>query len=112
VAVTLAGKAPPGLDVAVYVLDDRGRRIIDDALSDHLGFPFDAGEEHPLVVTLPAILRSGDYALGVWLGTPHEEYLDTVVQGFTIAPRGEDREESMRRPRLTQPPVEWELDGP
>jgi ABC-type polysaccharide/polyol phosphate transport system ATPase subunit len=111
VEVRLAGRAPPGLDVAVYVLDDQGRRIIDDALSDHLGFPFDAGEKHSIVVTLPAILRSGDYALGVWLGTPHEEYLDTIVHGFTIAPRGEDREESMRRARLTQPPVEWELNG-
>ena len=110
VRLSLSGEPPPGLDLAVYVLDDQGRRIIDDALSDHTGIPSVAGGLST-TVTLPPILRAGDYALGVWMGTPHEEYLDAEVHAFTVAPRGEDRDEGVRRRRLVQPPVEWEIDG-
>ena len=110
VRLRFSGEAPPGLDLAVYVLDQQGRRIIDDALSDHAGIPTSAAG-FSITVTLPPVLRAGDYALGVWMGTPHEEYLDAEVHGFTVAPRGEDRDEAVRRARLVQPPVEWEIDG-
>jgi hypothetical protein len=110
VRLGLTGEIPPGLDLAVYVLDEQGRRIIDDALSDHAGIPATA-DGLSMTVTLPPVLRAGDYALGVWLGTPHEEYLDAAVHAFTVAPRSEDRDEAVRRSRLIQPPVEWEIDG-
>jgi ABC-type polysaccharide/polyol phosphate transport system ATPase subunit len=110
VRLELSGEPPPGLDLAVYVLDDQGRRIIDDALSDHAVIPISVSG-FSTTVTLPPVLRAGDYALGVWIGTPHEEYLDAEVHAFTVAPRGEDRDEGVRRARLVQPPVEWNIDG-
>ena len=61
-------------------------------------------------MTLPPILRAGDYAVGVWIGTTHEEYLDASVHAFTIAPSERDKQEAMRRRRLVQPPVEWRVD--
>jgi ABC-type polysaccharide/polyol phosphate transport system ATPase subunit len=110
VRLRLSGELPPGLDLAIYVLDDQGRRIIDDALSDHAAIP-PGGEGLSTTITLPPVLRAGDYALGVWMGTPHEEYLDAEVHAFRVAPRGEDRDEWVRRPRLVQPPVEWKIDA-
>ena len=99
---------PAALDLAIYVLDAEGRRIIDDALSDRRE-PV-TRETESMTVTLPPVLRAGDYALGVWMGTAHEEYLDAEVLAFTIRPRSEDRAESLRRPRVVQPPVEWSVE--
>ncbi len=111
VRLALRGSPPPDLDLAVYVLDEQGHRIIDDALSDHAAFPDAGAEQHFISVTLPAILRAGDYAVGVWIGTPHEDYLDASVHAFTIAPRSDDKQKTIRRRRMVQPPVEWRIDG-
>lgn len=110
VRLELSGPAPPGLDLAVYVLDEHGHRVIDDALSDHAAFPEGGADRYSITATLPPILRAGDYAVGVWIGTTHEEYLDASVHAFTIAPSERDKEEAMRRRRLVQPPVEWRVD--
>jgi ABC-type polysaccharide/polyol phosphate transport system ATPase subunit len=106
VRLRFSAPPPPGVDLAVYVIDAEGRRIIDDALSDHRS-PALAKSTESMIVTLPPVLRAGDYVLGVWIGTPNEEYLDAEVLAFTVHPRSEDRAESLRRPRLVQPPVEW-----
>jgi ABC-2 type transport system ATP-binding protein/lipopolysaccharide transport system ATP-binding protein len=111
VRLRLNGVAPPGLDLAVYLLDEQGHRVIDDALSDHAALPAGGAARHTVSVTLPPILRAGDYAVGVWIGTAHEEYLDTEVHAFKVAPRGGDKDEAMQRRRLVQPPVQWRVDG-
>ena len=100
----------PRLDVAVYVVDSRGRRVIDDALSDHatptLGH--EAGLR-TVVITIPPILRAVEYGLGLWIGTPGDDYLDREVITFELAPRPDDASASLRRERVVVPAVRWDV---
>jgi hypothetical protein len=108
VRLALRGQATPGFDLAIYVLDSEGRRIVDDALSDHARVPLKSLGEAEVRITLPPLLRAGDYALGVWLGTGPEVYIDAPVKAFSVVPGPADHDESLRRPRLVQPAVDWE----
>jgi ABC-2 type transport system ATP-binding protein/lipopolysaccharide transport system ATP-binding protein len=61
----------PGLDCAVYLSTLRGVRVVDEAWSD-------AGEavagvgSYVARLQVPSLLNAGDYAVGVWFGTPYE----------------------------------------
>jgi ABC-type polysaccharide/polyol phosphate transport system ATPase subunit len=103
----------PGLDVAIYVLDRYGARVIDEAWSDagsaHHPLPVDVGT-YEVRMRVPPAFRAGQYVLGVWLGTDHETFVDRDdVLRFTVIPRPEDREEELRRPRSMVLPVDWSV---
>lgn len=79
------GEALPGLDLALYLTNDRGVRVLDQTLSDgsHYGSgsPTDANYRlsvgrHLVRLSIPPMLNVGDFTAGLWLGTPHEELLD------------------------------------
>jgi ABC-type polysaccharide/polyol phosphate transport system ATPase subunit len=105
--------AIPALDIALWILDEQGRRLVDDAWSDTRSQPvrMQAGESYEVRAVVPPLMRAGDYVLGAWLGPEggYEAILDEELARFTILPRPGDREEWLRRPRVTQPPVRWEL---
>jgi ABC-type polysaccharide/polyol phosphate transport system ATPase subunit len=103
----------PALDIAIWILDDRGQRVLDDPWSDTRSEPvrMSGGECYEVRAVVPPIMRAGDYVLGVWIGEEgaYETVLDEELARFTVLPRPGDRDESLRRPRVTQPPVRWNL---
>jgi ABC-type polysaccharide/polyol phosphate transport system ATPase subunit len=103
----------PGLDLALRIIDGDGRRVVEDAWSDTRGEPVRARpeEEYEARVVVPPLLRAGDYVLGAWIGTEtgHETFMDEELARFSVAPRPDDPEERLRRPRLVQPDIRWEV---
>lgn len=57
-----------GLDVAVYITNVRGVRILDEVLSDSLADRFPVGT-HQVALELPPVLNVGEHTVGVWIGT-------------------------------------------
>ena len=97
------------LDLAVYVINGEGVRVLDEALSDSGSNGLSGAGTHRLAVSIPPLLRAGDYTLGLWIGNDYEELFDGEVTRFTVLPRPEDREHMLTRPRIVQPPVKWQL---
>lgn len=78
-----------GFDIAVYLTNSRGTRILDEALSDTERQPLAAGN-HRLRLEIPPLLNVGNYTIGVWFGTAHEDILDVpTALSFTL--EGSDR---------------------
>jgi len=81
-----------GIDAGLYVLDERGVRVIDDALSDapagsFLGSP----GTYRLTAVIEPVLEAGRYTLGIWIGTHAEDFFLDEVGSFELrAPPGED----------------------
>jgi ABC-type polysaccharide/polyol phosphate transport system ATPase subunit len=83
----------PGLDLAIFVTTASGVRVLDELLSDSAAPRLSAGRfQADLVV--PPLLNVGDFAVGLWFGTPHEEIMDEPVSvTFTIQGSDQDRPE-------------------
>jgi ABC-type polysaccharide/polyol phosphate transport system ATPase subunit len=64
----------PGLDLAVLVTTDTGVRVLDELLSEQTKARFTPGS-YRVEVVIPPLLNTGDYSVGLWFGTPHEEFL-------------------------------------
>ncbi len=101
----------PRLDLALYVINADGVRVLDDALSDH-GESLPGRGRQVVTVSIPPLLRAGDYTLGVWIGDDYEQLFDAEVLAFTVRPRPEDREEHLLRQRLVQPTLGWRVATP
>jgi ABC-type polysaccharide/polyol phosphate transport system ATPase subunit len=98
----------PGLDIAIYLLDQHGIRVVDEALSDQQRGPVPSSPgQHEIIMTLPPVLPAGPYVVGIWMGTHHETFLDTEVLRLTLWPLPDDRQESIHRRRVIQAPVQW-----
>ncbi len=97
------------LDLAVYVINGEGVRVLDEALSDSGSDALSGAGPHRLAVSIPPLLRAGEYTLGVWIGNEYQELFDGEVTRFTVLPRPYDREQTLTRPRVVQPPVKWQL---
>jgi ABC-type polysaccharide/polyol phosphate transport system ATPase subunit len=79
----------PGLDLAIYVTDHRGVRILDQALSETSQPRLPAGS-YRAQVTVPPLLNVGDFTVGIWFGTAHAELLhEPAAASFTL--HGRDR---------------------
>jgi ABC-type polysaccharide/polyol phosphate transport system ATPase subunit len=65
----------PGLDITVFVESLRGARVLDEAWSE--AAPDERGEpgEYVARVTVPPVLAVGDYAAGIWIGSPYENHV-------------------------------------
>ena len=74
----------PGLDLAVLLTSSRGVRVVDELLSDRSPVRLSPGR-YRVALTVPVLLNVGDYAAGVWFGTPYEELLDLPTAArFTV----------------------------
>lgn len=79
----------PGLDLAVYVTDARSVRILDEVLSDGGPVRLPRGR-HRVRLPVPPMLNVGDFTVGLWLGTAHEDLLDEpAAAAFSL--HGHDR---------------------
>jgi ABC-2 type transport system ATP-binding protein/lipopolysaccharide transport system ATP-binding protein len=114
----VARSALPDLNIAIYLLDHRGTRVLDEALSDTpdwKGSITRAGEYEALL-TLPPVLAAGSYTIGVWIGSTigsaeGETFLDREVLNLQLWPHPLDGQESADRPRVVHPPVKWEVNS-
>jgi hypothetical protein len=65
----------PGLDVALYLVNQRGVRVFDEVWSDTAGDRPEGPGRFVASVRVPPVLNVGDYAVGVWIGQGFEEIL-------------------------------------
>ncbi|MPY94079.1 MAG: ATP-binding cassette domain-containing protein [Acidimicrobiia bacterium] len=65
----------PGLDIALYLLNQRGVRVFDEVWSDTVPERAEGPGRLAASVTVPPLLNVGDYAVGVWVGQGFEEIL-------------------------------------
>jgi ABC-type polysaccharide/polyol phosphate transport system ATPase subunit len=101
-----------GLDLAVYLVNTGGMRVLDESVSDRpelIGTLSDAGR-YRVLLDIPPYLSSGEYAVGIWIGTNVEELLDQQALRFELTPRAEDRREEISRPRLLHGVGSWRVD--
>jgi ABC-2 type transport system ATP-binding protein/lipopolysaccharide transport system ATP-binding protein len=104
----------PGLDVAFWVLNATGTRIVDERLSDEGGGVrerFERPGRYEIRLALPPLLPPGDYALGAWLGTEATDFFYGEILEFDVLPLPTDRQELRERPRVVSPGVGWSVRG-
>ena len=98
----------PRLDLAIYLVNSRGVRVIDDSYSDtgDLRLASEPGR-YQAALTLPPVLAGDDYVLGVWFGAGNDTYVHKDLFTFRLWRGREDPGDE--RPRVAQPPVRWEV---
>jgi ABC-2 type transport system ATP-binding protein/lipopolysaccharide transport system ATP-binding protein len=97
------------LDVAIWVNNSAGTRILDEVFGDvreHRG-ALDTPGLREVTITVPPLLRPGEYTVGVWLGTPKDEFFDQGVLTMQVIQRLDDSPELARRARMAAPQVVW-----
>jgi ABC-type polysaccharide/polyol phosphate transport system ATPase subunit len=105
-------EAHPGLDCALYLVNERGVRVIDEALGEHplLRQRLAQQGEHRLVMEVPPLLAAGDYSIFGWFGTDRSDYFDDRLGTLTVRPRPDDRPHDVRKPRIIVGATRWQLD--
>ncbi|SEQ05619.1 ABC transporter ATP-binding protein [Microlunatus flavus] len=79
----------PGVDLALYVSDTRSVRILDEALSDRTPGVLHRGRQR-VRLRVPPMLNVGDFTVGLWVGTAHEDLVDEPAAA-TFSLHGHDR---------------------
>jgi ABC-type polysaccharide/polyol phosphate transport system ATPase subunit len=81
----------PGLDIALYVTTHSGIKVFDEALSDH-GLERLPPGAYCAELAVPPVLNVGDFSVGLWLGTVHEDLIhEPAAVSFTLSGSGHDR---------------------
>jgi hypothetical protein len=62
-------------------------------------------------MVVPPILAPGDYVLVGWLGTEAETIVVREILAFSLWPGPRDTSEAIRRIRIVQPGVEWNVEA-
>jgi ABC-type polysaccharide/polyol phosphate transport system ATPase subunit len=104
----------PVISVALWLQDQRGIRVLDEVWGEHGGDVLavdDPPREIEAAITVPPILPSGDYLLGVWVGSSYDSFLEQEVLRFRVWPRTDDPTDALNRDRVVQPPVRWRVHG-
>jgi hypothetical protein len=106
-------RAPtPGLDMAIWLLNETGARVIDEDWSDaEPDRSFQEPGDYRVAVSVPPVLPAGRYTLGVWLRSQYQQLMDDEVLTLEVAPRPDDTTEMVERTRLVQPPVSWSVQS-
>jgi ABC-2 type transport system ATP-binding protein/lipopolysaccharide transport system ATP-binding protein len=105
-------QASAPLSVAFVVRDEEGVVVLDEDWGADTGdaiTPTDLPAEYEVRLTIPAVLPARDYRVELWIGTPFETVLRREVLAFRLAPLADDMDESLRRKRVVQPPVSWQV---
>ena len=61
----------PGLDLSLVLTSARGLRMLDEAWSDTRTPTTGEPGRYVAQISVPAVLPTGDYAVGVWIGSAH-----------------------------------------
>lgn len=65
----------PGLDLSAVITDLEGRILVDEAWSDYRPDHRIGPGTYVARLNIPPVLNTGDYAVGLWMGAPHEDYV-------------------------------------
>ncbi len=98
----------PQIDLAVYLLTPSRLQVLSENTSDQ-EIQITGPGRFTVTLTVPELLTPGDYVAGIWLASLWEALVYEEVLQFTILPRPDDRSEALRRPRLVQPNVVWDV---
>jgi hypothetical protein len=103
----------PDLDVAIYLVNRQGVRVLDEAWSDTGARPRAGGApgEYETALTIPPMLASGEYVVGIWIGSTigssDETFVDRELLRLRLWPNPADRQEWTERRRVVHPVVRW-----
>ncbi|MFO7572204.1 MAG: ABC transporter ATP-binding protein [Gaiellaceae bacterium] len=97
-----------GLDVAVYLRNPSGVRVVNENLSDSGSTVSGPPGPYRARMSLPPILAADDYFVGVWLGTHDELVFKGEVMHLPVLPLPDDREGSVYG--AVRPAVRWTVD--
>ena len=100
------------LDVALYLVNSGGVRVIDESWNDAGRRPAAAPSPGRIAasVTVPPLLTPGEYTLGVWIGSSAEAFVHRELLQFRLLPHPADTHEELTRPRIMLPPVSWTIE--
>jgi ABC-2 type transport system ATP-binding protein/lipopolysaccharide transport system ATP-binding protein len=74
----------PGFDFSILVTTRAGVRVLDELLSDSSSERLSIGS-YRAELAIPPLLNLGDYTVGLWFGTQHEDFLaQPVALPFTL----------------------------
>jgi ABC-2 type transport system ATP-binding protein/lipopolysaccharide transport system ATP-binding protein len=96
----------PGLDLAVYLQNLKGVRLLDEAWSDDAPDDRGAPGEYVARLTIPPVLNVGDYLVGVWIGSAYVTTLLFVDDALHLRLEGTTRE---RPDRIMQLGLSWDV---
>lgn len=105
-------EALPLVDVGLWVQDRRGIRVLEEIWGEDCGGVLtveDPPQTVEAAITIPALLPAGDYALGLWVGSNYETFLDREALMFRVWPRPGDHTWEVERDRVAQPGVTWRV---
>jgi ABC-type polysaccharide/polyol phosphate transport system ATPase subunit len=104
--------AMPGLDLSIYLVNSRGVRVMDEALSDDplVAARLSQTGRFRAALRVPPFLAVGEYAVCVWLGTSRENLFDDQVHRFEVRPLPDDSQSALRRPRILMGAGAWQLE--
>jgi ABC-type polysaccharide/polyol phosphate transport system ATPase subunit len=87
----------PGLDMAVSISNVTGTRIVEESFSSNSSQP-DRGQpgRYRATLTVPAILRSGNYGVSIWFGSAYDDTLVWEESALTFGLQGNPADRSNR----------------
>ena len=108
-ARVVASSDVPHVDISMQVFASDGSVVLDEAWSDQEDMPqlLSGPGEYVVDLRVPQLLPSGDYILGLWLGSLHKTYFHREALRFSVQPNVGDRQEWLTRRRVVQPEVSW-----
>ena len=75
----------PGLDLSVQIFNMRGLEVLNEAWSDAAPQRPNSPGEYVAQLQIPPVLNSGDYSVGVWIGTRFDTFLhETIARRFRL----------------------------
>ena len=99
----------PGLDLAISVTTEGGTRVLDELVSDSGTGRLARGAFRAALV-VPPLLNVGEFSVGVWFGTSHEDFLyEPAATTFSL--HGSDQARPPRVLNLNLPIAVDRLDG-
>lgn len=94
------------LDLSVYVTNQHGVRVLDEAWSDIPHDRLEHADRHVVRVTLPAVLAVGTYRIGIWAGTSNGgDFFDEPSTGEFVI------EGAYRRARAISADLDWNVSA-
>jgi ABC-type polysaccharide/polyol phosphate transport system ATPase subunit len=99
----------PGLDLAISVTAEGGTRVLDEHVSDS-GIGRLARGALRATLVVPPLLNIGEFSVGVWFGTSHEDFLyEPAAATFSLY--GSDKGRPQRLLNLNLPIAVERLNG-
>jgi ABC-type polysaccharide/polyol phosphate transport system ATPase subunit len=96
-----------GLDVAVYLADARGTRVVNENLSDAGQTISGPARRYVARLSVPPLLAAGDYTVGAWVGNEEVRLFQGDVLRLSVLPLPGDRD---HRFGVVRPDVRWQLE--